>query len=157
MCVWVEWSIWRSWWDLTCGRLYIIVNGIDLLWVFLKIDEHGQTAINVVMNISYRWLSTRLQYLQCVSNGDTAVLHWTIDIYHLGLREQHISKRKTNKSKVVYNIYIAWLIEVKVIVLRVCSAPAFIVHLLKSPRLVIYCRVSHNTDQYSVILHKARQ
>ena len=23
----------------------------------------------------YRWLSARLQYLQCISNGDTAVLH----------------------------------------------------------------------------------
>ena len=28
-----------------------------------------------------RWFSTRLQYLHCVSNGDTAVLHWTIDIF----------------------------------------------------------------------------
>ena len=29
---------------------------------------------------SYRWLSARLQYLQCVSNGDTAVSHKAIDI-----------------------------------------------------------------------------
>ena len=28
----------------------------------------------------YRWLSVRLQYHQCVSNGDTAVLHEAIDI-----------------------------------------------------------------------------
>ena len=28
-----------------------------------------------------RLLSARLQYLQCVSNGDTAVLHWTIEIF----------------------------------------------------------------------------
>ena len=27
-----------------------------------------------------RWLSAWLQYLQCVSNGDTAVLHWAIDL-----------------------------------------------------------------------------
>ena len=27
----------------------------------------------------HRWLSARLQYLQCVSNGDTAVLHQAID------------------------------------------------------------------------------
>ena len=27
-----------------------------------------------------QWLSARLQYLQCISNGDTAVLHWAIDI-----------------------------------------------------------------------------
>ena len=26
------------------------------------------------------WPIKKLQYLQCVSNGDTAVLHWTIDI-----------------------------------------------------------------------------
>ena len=25
--------------------------------------------------LTYRWLGARLQYLQCVSNGDTAVLH----------------------------------------------------------------------------------
>ena len=24
---------------------------------------------------SYQWLSARLQYLQCISNGDAAVLH----------------------------------------------------------------------------------
>ena len=31
----------------------------------------------------YRWFSARLQYLQCISNGETAVLHWgwAIDIY----------------------------------------------------------------------------
>ena len=29
---------------------------------------------------TYRWLSARLQYLQCVSNGDTTVLHCTSDI-----------------------------------------------------------------------------
>ena len=28
---------------------------------------------------AYRCLSVRLQYLQCVSNGDTAVWHWAID------------------------------------------------------------------------------
>ena len=27
-----------------------------------------------------RWLSARLQYLRCVSTGDTAVLHWAIEI-----------------------------------------------------------------------------
>ena len=30
--------------------------------------------------ISYRWFSARLQYLQCISTGDTAVLHLSIDI-----------------------------------------------------------------------------
>ena len=27
------------------------------------------------LHITYRWLSTRLQYLQCISDGDIAVLH----------------------------------------------------------------------------------
>ena len=39
-----------------------------------------------VVAVIYRWLSARLQYLQCVSNGDTTVLHQTIDIF---LREFH--------------------------------------------------------------------
>ena len=29
----------------------------------------------------HRWVSARLQYLQCVSSGDTAVLHWPIDMF----------------------------------------------------------------------------
>ena len=29
----------------------------------------------------YRWFSARLQYLQCVSSGDTAVLQLAIDIH----------------------------------------------------------------------------
>ena len=29
-----------------------------------------------------RWFSARLQYLQCVSNGDTAILHKTINLSH---------------------------------------------------------------------------
>ena len=32
-------------------------------------------------NSVYQWLSARLQYLQCVSNGNTAVLHKTIDMF----------------------------------------------------------------------------
>ena len=31
----------------------------------------------------YRWLTARLQYLQCVSNGDTTVLHQAIDMGHV--------------------------------------------------------------------------
>ena len=30
----------------------------------------------------YRWFSARLQYLQCINNGDTAVLHKAIDMKH---------------------------------------------------------------------------
>ena len=27
-----------------------------------------------------QWISARLQYLQCVNNGDTAVLHWAMEL-----------------------------------------------------------------------------
>ena len=30
--------------------------------------------------LSNRWFNARLQYLQCVSNGDAAILHWAIEI-----------------------------------------------------------------------------
>ena len=32
------------------------------------------------LTTSHPWLSARLQYLQCVSTGDTAVLHWAINM-----------------------------------------------------------------------------
>ena len=35
------------------------------------------------------WLSARLQHLQCVSNGDTAVLHWAMDLYYAELSTYH--------------------------------------------------------------------
>ena len=35
----------------------------------------------LVWSGTFWWFSARLQYLQCVSNGDTAVLHWAIDLY----------------------------------------------------------------------------
>ena len=44
-----------------------VQNSWDVLYIF------------AVVGI-YRWLSTRLQYLQCVSTGDTAVLHQAIDM-----------------------------------------------------------------------------
>ena len=37
--------------------------------------------LNLIKETSNRWFSARLQYLQCVSNGDTAVLHWAIEMY----------------------------------------------------------------------------
>ena len=36
--------------------------------------SHGQFRLPRQV-VSYCWLSARLQYLQCISNGDTAVLH----------------------------------------------------------------------------------
>ena len=37
-------------------------------------------SLHAFIHIKYRWLSARLQYLQCVSNVDTAILHLIIDI-----------------------------------------------------------------------------
>ena len=37
-------------------------------------------SYKVKVDAPYGWLSARPQYLQCVSTGDTAVLHWAIDI-----------------------------------------------------------------------------
>ena len=60
----------------------------------------------------YRWLSARLQYLQCVSNGDTAVLRWAIDIkkttfhscyrvYRIVYAADNISQRCLSKAQVI--------------------------------------------------------
>ena len=45
--------------------------------VMLCFDVSCAVSLNKLSN---RWLSARLQYLQCVSNGDTAVLHWAIEM-----------------------------------------------------------------------------
>ena len=68
-----------------------ISNGMgdNLIWtvVILKKRRKGSDCnwqehlcyllcrINVSLASQYRWLSARLQYIQCASNGDTAVLH----------------------------------------------------------------------------------
>ena len=54
----------RRWWFETPSRS---------LW------RHWNEAINR-RELTRRWLSARLQYLQCVSNEDTAVLHWAIHV-----------------------------------------------------------------------------
>ena len=44
-----------------------------------------QTTVQILKRRveSDRWLRARLQYLQCVSNKDTAVLHWAIEMPYL--------------------------------------------------------------------------
>ena len=51
-------------------------NVIALCWLI-----KAQWCIYAWVN-KYQWLNARLQYLQCFSDGDTAVLHQAIDIYH---------------------------------------------------------------------------
>ena len=41
--------------------------------------KHKYTPWMLMQN-RYRWLSAGLQYLQCVSNGDTGVFHLAIDM-----------------------------------------------------------------------------
>ena len=38
-------------------------------------DDEGMHSASQEFSTWFRWLSAKLQYLQCVSNGDTAVLH----------------------------------------------------------------------------------
>ena len=46
------------------------------------------------------WLfSTRLQYLHCISNGDTAVLHWAIHIYYLSVSSSKAHLTRGNQKK----------------------------------------------------------
>ena len=49
---------------------YCIQYGIDNLFALLARKYKIRLP-----DIIFRWFSARLQYLQCVSNGDTAVLH----------------------------------------------------------------------------------
>ena len=46
-------------------------------------NHHRHTDLNMMNVTIEQWLSARLQYLQCISNGDVAVLHWTIDMQHV--------------------------------------------------------------------------
>ena len=53
------------------------------IWVILDSSDACEETLKVIgMNLltKYRWFSARLQYLQCISTGDTAVMHLTINI-----------------------------------------------------------------------------
>ena len=54
-----------------CHNVYTTINRSKPSTVPLKLKYS---------DISCRWLNARLQYLQCVSNGDNAVLQWAIDL-----------------------------------------------------------------------------
>ena len=54
-----------------------MVNIVATLERLVKID-HYQTATKhepIIHEVWYRWFSARLQYIQYINNGDTAVLH----------------------------------------------------------------------------------
>ena len=56
-----------------CFLLYVVfINDFFLISTSWS-NIHKKTGSN-------GWLSASLQYLQCISTGDTAVLHWAIDM-----------------------------------------------------------------------------
>ena len=66
ICAWINGWVKKTWgWWRNHAHYAVDV---------MKANVYGMLANNVVV-FEYRWLSARLQYLQCVSNGVTAVLH----------------------------------------------------------------------------------
>ena len=55
---------------------YLSYRSLELTHLYI----HPKTTVCIVYDIS---MCTRLQLLQCVSNGVIAVLHWAIDIIFL--------------------------------------------------------------------------
>ena len=62
----------------------------SLNWIKIS-NWYGRSCVYIVIsclvsftvsifNTKYRWLIARQQYLHCWRSGDTAVLHWTIDV-----------------------------------------------------------------------------
>ena len=50
-------------------------------WAYFCFPEgRFQQLYHISVKVWYRWLSATLQYLQCISTGDTAVSHKAIDI-----------------------------------------------------------------------------
>ena len=69
--------------------IYIYISlkiGFPKMFIFLSRivrNIHSKLSAPVwyhSLSILDWWLSARLQYRQCVSNGDTAVLHWAIEM-----------------------------------------------------------------------------
>ena len=55
------------------------------------------------------WLSARLQYLQCISNGNTAVLHQDIDTYHSTAMTAAEHNSQVNYRVSFVSIGVKWL------------------------------------------------
>ena len=84
-------------WDWWCRSGHCLRRRIIVTSATISVWRNYRNA--------YLWLSSRLQYFLCVSNGDIAVLHWAIDLYSVlsqtnpvrsGFKETvHIYKNKT--------------------------------------------------------------
>ena len=60
-------------------------------------------TLNVFVNALYRWLRARLQWLQCVSNGVTAVLHWATDVFMNSLTDIKVMQKCFNKAAILFS------------------------------------------------------
>ena len=56
-------------------------KGIATSYNFQYIKQHSCKPREFVHFMKYRCICTRLQYLQCVCNGDTSVMHQAIDTF----------------------------------------------------------------------------
>ena len=68
-------------WCLTAPSHYL-----NQCWLIIKgVIGHSPKSehFDNFGNSMYRWLSARLHYRHCYTTGDTAVLHWAINICHL--------------------------------------------------------------------------
>ena len=62
-------------------RDWFLFSSIDFgRWPLSKMEVHS------FLTFSFRWFCARLQYLPCVRNGYTAVLHWATDIFYIDCR-----------------------------------------------------------------------
>ena len=62
--------------------IFIEGNPLQILFSLHLLHLVNEISKNEMHEISFRWHSARLQYLQCISNGNTAVLHKAIDLYY---------------------------------------------------------------------------
>ena len=69
-------------WKEQCAIKHIVdsdnITPFDKVWNLRSIFDRAMDS-EAFININ-QWVSARLQYLQCVSNGDTAVLHQPIEM-----------------------------------------------------------------------------
>ena len=71
---WCEiWFRMAQWLLVRCGLRLLCPDAIALT----EMEFYAYSVYS-----THRWLGARLQYLHCISNGDTAVLHWAIDIFN---------------------------------------------------------------------------
>ena len=72
----------------------------------------GVSPITAKILSWYRWLSARLQYLQCVSNGDSAVLHWAIDMFDFLQNTHRYHHSSSCPMRVIWHISYIYIYDI---------------------------------------------